>query len=145
MPDAMREPADLIAALLDTDRGFVLIKNHFTIEEVDAYRRDCEQFLLQARTCYTRINSNTRLDYVHPRSHDRVTRTYRIYQYLHNLHPPSTESFLKKGFALRNQLEQGWLDNPQYRAERERLQDYIIVTKYVADTGMLPRHHDYEG
>src|SRR5262249_39159632 len=35
--------------------------------------------------------------------------------------------------------------DPRYRAERERLQDYIIVTKYVADTGMLPRHHDYEG
>src|SRR5262249_47732917 len=109
MLEARTEPADAIAALLDPDRGYVLIKNHFTIAEVDAYRRDCEQFLSRAPKCYTRINSNTRADYVHPRSHDRVTRTYRIYQYLHNSHPPTTESFLHKGFALRNQLEQRWL------------------------------------
>jgi predicted 2-oxoglutarate/Fe(II)-dependent dioxygenase YbiX len=32
-----------------------------------------------------------------------------------------------------------------YRHERARMQDYIIVTYYVENTGMLPKHQDYSG
>ena len=134
-----------VADLLDPGKGYVLVKRYYTIEEVDAYRNDCEKLLARALICHTRINSDTCPDYIHPRSHDGVSRTYRIYQYPHNSHGPATDSFLKKGFTLRNQIEEAWLSDARYRAERARLQDYIIVTKYIANAGMLPRHRDYHG
>lgn len=131
--------------ILDPDKGFVVLRSVFTPEEVDAYREECNKFLETGARRHTRVTCRNLPDYVHPRSHDKTARTYRIYQFLHNQHSPATQSFLDKGFALRNRIEQTWMNDPRYKAERERLMEYIIVTKYVANTGMLKRHKDYEG
>jgi hypothetical protein len=135
----------LAAELSDPAKGYVVIKNYFTDIEVDRYRDECQTFLEVGPVCYTRINSDTVPDYVHPRSHDREVRTYRIYQYLHNRHSASTTAFFNKPFALRNKIEKAWIHDGAYRAERLSFQDYNIVTKYVEDTGYLPRHRDYAG
>src|SRR6187402_2207895 len=118
--------------ILDPDKGFIVLRNVFTPEEVDGYRDECNRFLETGARRHTRVTCPALPDYVHPRSHDKTARTYRIYQFLHNQHSAGTRAFLEKGFALRNRIEQSWMDDPRYRAERERLMEYIIVTKYVA-------------
>ncbi len=134
-----------VADLLDPAKGYVVVKGYFTYAEIDAYRNECEAFLRIGPVRHTRINTDSVRDYVHPRSHDEVERTVRIYQYLHNPHSASTTAFLEKAFALRNRLEQTWMGDPIYRAEKLRNQDYMIVTKYLPNTGCLPRHPDYTG
>ena len=73
-----------IADLLNPDKGYVLIQNYFSDAEIDQYRTECENFLHTGPVVVSRINTDWIPDYVHPRSHDKVGRTYRIYQYLHN-------------------------------------------------------------
>ena len=134
-----------IADLLDPTKGYVLIKSYFSESEIDNYRNECQTFLSTGPVCVERINTDWVPDYVHPRSHDKVGRTYRIYQYLHNKHSEPTTAFFQKALGVRNDIEQTWLDDTRYRAEKETLQDYIIVTKYITDTGYLPPHRDYYG
>ena len=134
-----------IADLLNPDKGYVLIKNYFSDTEIDHYRNECEKFLRTGPVCVSRINTDWIPDYVQPRSHDKVGRTYRIYQYLHNDHSELTAAFFEKALSIRNTLEQTWLDDPHYRSEKETLQNYVIVTKYITDTGYLPPHRDYYG
>ena len=83
-----RAPLDRshVADLLDPAKGYVLVKRHFADDEIDRYREECRAFLEGGSVCHTRVNGDAVEDYVHPRSHDRETRTYRIYQYLHNRH-----------------------------------------------------------
>jgi Oxygenase, catalysing oxidative methylation of damaged DNA len=137
-----------LADLLDPAKGYVLVKGCFTEAEIDHYREECEVFLQEGPVCHAKIMTDTICDYVHPRSHDpldEVTRTYRIYQHLHNRHSASTEAFLAKALALRNAMEETWTDNATYRTERLQLKEYMIVTTYVPNTGYLPRHRDYAG
>jgi hypothetical protein len=134
-----------IADLLNPDKGYVLIRKYFSDEEIDRYRNECENFLETGPVCVSRINTDWIPDYVHPRSHDKVGRTYRIYQYFHNDHSEPTTAFFDKALSIRNTIEQTWLDDPRYRLEKETLQNYIIVTKYITDTGHLPPHRDYYG
>ena len=134
-----------IADLLNPDKGYVLIQNYFSDAEIDQYRTECENFLHTGPVVVSRINTDWIPDYVHPRSHDKVGRTYRIYQYLHNTHSAPTTAFFEKALSIRNTIEETWLDDPHYRSEKETLQDYIIVTKYITDTGHLPPHRDYYG
>ena len=134
-----------IADILNPDKGYVLIQNYFSDAEIDQYRTECENFLHTGPVVVSRINTDWIPDYVHPRSHDKVGRTYRIYQYLHNTHSAPTTAFFEKALSIRNTIEETWLDDPHYRSEKETLQDYIIVTKYITDTGHLPPHRDYYG
>jgi hypothetical protein len=135
----------MISDLLDPDKGYICLRDVYTPEAVEHYRDECARFLASGPRYDVRINTNSIHDYVHSRSHDDVARTYRIYQFLHNRHSPETTRFFEKTFALRKDLEDTWASDPLYRQERERLQDYIIVTHYVENTGMLPRHRDYHG
>lgn len=135
----------LIADLINPEKGYICLRGFFTREEVDHYREECVRFLTSGPQYEIRINTNSMPDYVHPRSHDNVSRTFRIYQFLHNRHSPETTRFFEKGLAIRNELESSWMMDAAYRQERGRMQDYIIVTKYVENTGMLPKHQDYSG
>jgi len=141
----MADDRRFVDDLLDPAKGWVLVRDCFTEEEIDAYRAECEAFLQTGPICHSRINHDSASDYVQPRSHDDVARTVRIYQYLHNRHSPGTRAFFAKALALRNELEATWMDDPTYRAEKLGLQEYMIVTNYLADTGCLPRHRDYAG
>ena len=131
--------------LLAEDRGFYILRDFYTPEEIDAYRSWCEKFLETGPVIQTRINSNRMPDYIHHRSHDRAERTQRIYQYFHNHASDDVGAFLRRARELRDEIESAWLEEPVYRGEKERLQDYMIVTRYTPGTGMLPRHRDYEG
>ena len=135
----------LVADLLNPAKGYVIIKGYFSEVEIDTYRNECQQFLNAGPVCFSRINTPSVPDYVHPRSHDKVGRTYRIYQYPHNKQSNSTAAFFRKALSLRNDLEQTWVHDPIYRVEKETLQDYVVVTKYISETGLLPRHRDYVG
>jgi len=137
--------ASYVAELLNPTKGYVLLKDYFSEAEIDGYRNECQSFLRTGPVCVSRINTDLVRDYVHPRSHDKVGRTYRIYQYLHNEHSERTTEFFNKALGLRDDIEQAWMDNPQYREEKQKLQNYIIVTKYITDTGHLPAHRDYDG
>ncbi len=131
--------------LLDPDFGFFKLDRYLGQDQVDAYRSECARFLETGPVFYARINTDTMCDYVQPRSHDNVDRTIRIYQFFHNQRSSRSDQLLKDAFEFRNEIEEPWLKNDAYRLERDRLQDYIIVTKYHPDSGMLLKHKDYEG
>lgn len=131
--------------LLDDDKGFYVIKNLYTEEEVDAYRRACERFVREGTRIHERIISDRIKDYVHPRSHDQEERTARIYQYFHNHRGDMIGRLFDRAITIRNLLEKGWLGNPVYRSEHEMLFDYVIVTQYYGNKGMLTKHQDYAG
>jgi len=133
-----------IARILRSGGGAV-VGSEFTAEEIVSYREECRQFLERGKCIHTRINSDSIKDYIHPRSHDRETRTYRIYQFLHNHKADRIGRFLGRAIDLRNAIEEAWVGDPTYRAERESLQNYAIVTYYLRDKGMLPKHRDYSG
>jgi hypothetical protein len=50
-----------------------------------------------------------------------------------------------RAIAIRNELENGWLDDPVHRSEKETLFDYVIVTQYYGNKGMLTKQQDYGG
>jgi hypothetical protein len=142
------QPLDLDAIradILADNRGFYVLKGFYSPDEVDAYRRECENFLKSGPVIQTRINSPRMPDYIHHRSHDGAERTQRIYQFFHNHLADGVGRFLRRAVELRDLIEAAWLDNPAYCSERDRLQNYMIVTRYEAGTGMLPRHRDYYG
>lgn len=119
--------------LLDEDKGFWVIKKLYSEEEVDAYRQVCEYFVQHSKRIQERIISDTIEDYVHPRSHDQEERTARIYQHFHNHRGDMVGRFFDRAITIRNELESGWLENPIYRAEKESLFDYAIVTQYYGN------------
>src|SRR6187200_791965 len=131
--------------LLDPDKGFHVCRGFYSPEEVAAYRNACWQFLDHGRTIHKRINSGSMPDYIHPRSHKRRDRTYRIYQFFHNHKDDMMARFFSKAMSLREQIEQPWSADPIYKAERDRLQSYCVVTCYLDNVGLLPRHQDYKG
>jgi hypothetical protein len=131
--------------LLDDDRGFHVIRGLYSAAEVDAYRQACDRVMRHGRRIHERIMSDSVEDYVHPRSHDQEERTARIYQYFHNHRGDEIGRFLDRAVAIRDGIEKGWEDNPVYRAEKKSLFDYVIVTKYIGNKGMLPKHEDYKG
>ena len=135
----------ICAELLDDDKGFLVLKNFYSEVEVEEYRRTCEAFLREGTVIHDRINTDSMIDYVHPRSHDDEARTYRIYQYFHNHRGDAIGRFLDKSHGLRDKIEEAWLADKVYRAEKTALQDYTIITYYLGKTGMLPRHQDYSG
>ena len=131
--------------LVDPRKGFAVFREFWGRAEVEHYRQECERFMQSGTTIFERINTDSTPDYIHPRSHDDQRRTYRIYQFFHNHRSPLTDDLLTRSLALRNRIEEPWTADPIYRAERARLQDYVIVTKYVENTGTLSRHRDYQG
>jgi hypothetical protein len=132
-------------ALVDPDRGYFLVRGLYAAEELGAYRAECESFMRRAPRFHMRLNADWMFDYVHPYSLDVVERNHRLYQYLHNPHSPTASSIFERALALRNRIEEAWTADPAYRRERERQQDYVIVTRYLPGRGELPRHRDYRG
>jgi hypothetical protein len=131
--------------LLNADAGFHVIRGLYSPEEVDSYRKACERFMSSATRIHERVMTDRMPDYVHPRSHDQVERTARIYQYFHNHRGDEIGLWLDRAMSLRNQIESAWLDEPAYLAEKNSLLEYVIVTQYHGNRGMLPRHNDYCG
>lgn len=143
-----RERLDLARArelLVDPERGFIVWRGFWSAAEARRYRGECERFMATGPRIHQRINTDAMPDYIHPRSHDATERTYRIYQFFHNHHSRFTDALLGRSMDIRNAIEEAWTADPVYLAERRRLQDYVIVTKYIEDTGKLPRHNDYQG
>ncbi len=131
--------------LRDDNRGMHVIRGLYSADEVEEYRDYCHRFMKRAPVIYERINTDTMFDYVHPRSHDNVPRTYRIYQFLHNHTDDISARIIERALRIRDEIESAWLDDTIYRAEKEKLQSYVIVTRYMGDVGMLPIHQDYSG
>ncbi len=127
------------------DLGFFVLRNLLSVQNIEKYILECKRFIKTSSICFTRINTDWINDYVHPRSHDQIERTHRIYQYFHNHRSESTDSLLKDLLAFRNKVELPWHNNFDYKNEIGKLQDYIIVTHYTPNAGMLPRHQDYLG
>jgi hypothetical protein len=131
--------------LLDEDLGFHVVRGLYTPREIDSYRQACERFMRESKRIRERITTDTMEDYVHPRSHDQEERTARIYQYFHNHRDDMIGGLLQRAIGIRDAVEAGWMDEPVYRAEKTRLLDYVIVTHYYGNKGMLTRHNDYSG
>jgi hypothetical protein len=144
----MMTQAEIKAArerLCDPDYGFVTIPNMLSLAEADRYREECDAFISTGPVYHARVNTDTMPDYVHPRSHDEMERAWRIYQFLHNKRSAETDEFLRSTLRFRDELESPWTVDPEYLHEKETLQNYVIVTKYAPDAGMLPKHKDYDG
>lgn len=137
--------SDIRKDLQAPDKGYFLIRNFYERIEVQDYLKYCESFLKSGPIIHDRINSDNIKDYVHPRSHDHVNRTSRIYQFLHNHKTGLVARFLNKALDFREEIESIWLSDEVYKSEKEKLQDYAIVTSYNGNHGMLPRHRDYSG
>lgn len=135
---------DMRQRLTDPKCGYVLIRKFLDTDAVISYRDECSRFLANGPRLFTRINSPRFYDYVHPRSHDEVQRTFRIYQYFHNNRSQRTDRMLDKTISLRNKIEEPWLSDASYTQAQSKLQNYVIVTRYLPGTGMLPKHQDYQ-
>lgn len=133
------------AELRDDDLGFCVLRNFYSDWEIDEYRRECERFLHRGKVIHCRITTDSMRDYVHPKSHDDEARTYRIYQFHHNHRDDTIGQFLSRALALRGEIESAWLDDEAYRKEIGALQFHSVVTYYVRQKGMLPKHKDYSG
>lgn len=131
--------------LCSPSKGFYILRNFYTLEQIGNYRQYCEDFLEKGKIMYGRINTDSIYDYIHPRSHDSKVRTFRIYQYFHNHLNDRCSSFWESAISLRNDIEEIWTEDEIYRSEKEILQDYVIVTSYRENVGMLPKHNDYRG
>jgi hypothetical protein len=143
-------PADSLVdrareALADPDRGYFVVRALYSRDELLAYRDECTTSMKRAPRVHARLNTDWMPDYVHPRSHDAVARTYRLYQYLHNARSPVTTRVFDRTLAIRNAIEETWMADPVYRAEHEAQQDHVVVTRYVPGTGRLLPHRDYSG
>jgi len=142
------------AELTDRTVGFVLLPGFLSAEEADCYRSACERFLKTGRRIHARINRPDMFDYVHPRmvlSDGRITKgvgrnrdanTLRIYQFLHNRHPPETRAIFDRVLGLRDRIESHWTHDTAYREVRDQLFDYVQVTRYLEDSRGLPKHQD---
>lgn len=131
--------------LVDPDKGFYVIRSLYSADEVNQYLNYCEEFIYTGPKIHTRINTDNMFDYVHPRSHDEIDRTFRIYQFFHNHESGFVSKFLYKAIELRKRIESQWAYDKKYELERMKLQNYTIVTSYKDNYGMLPRHKDYDG
>ena len=124
--------------------GYFIFKNLFKKEDIIAFRNSIENSILLSPNYNFRINNNTVKDYSHKRSHDDVNRTLRYYMYFHNRKYWSQEIFsiIDKCIKIRNEIEKKWDDTPDYFNLKKKLQDYIIVTRYLPNVGMLKYHRD---
>lgn len=132
-------------ALADPARGYFVLRNLYSKEELATYRAECAAAMDRAPRVHARLNTEWMPDYVHPRSHDEVERTYRLYQYLHNARSDTTSQLFERTLHIRNAIEERWMADPVYRQEHEIQQDHVVVTRYVAGTGKLLPHRDYTG
>ncbi|WP_437975750.1 hypothetical protein WMF11_49375 [Sorangium sp. So ce295] len=112
-----------------------MIRGLFSAKETDQYRENCEQFMTDARRIRARIITKSMRDYVHPRSHDHLERTARIYQYFHNHQDDFIGRLLGRAITIRDEIESAWLSDPIYRNEKGTLHDYVIVTQYYSNRG----------
>ena len=132
-------------ALADPARGYFVLRNLYSKEEISTYRAECAAAMARAPRVHARLNTDWMPDYVHPRSHDEVERTYRLYQYLHNTRSDTTARLFERTLSIRNAIEETWMADSVYRQEHTVQQDHVVVTRYVAGTGQLPPHRDYSG
>jgi hypothetical protein len=143
--------------ILSPKKGYVLIRQMFNTSLIDYYREECERFLTNGRKIYARINQKNIFDYVHPRMPEAdgtiippedpkfKPSSYRIYQYFHNSHSNTVQEIFDRTLTLRNSIERTWIHEEKYSKEIDRLQSYVIVTKYVDYSSGLPKHRDYHG
>ena len=129
-------------ALLDPQKGYIVVKGLYSNEEVQAYRRHCEELATCLPRLDKRINTSNSRDYIHYRSHDRFHRTRRIYQFHHNHIDDYEGRFFHRALAFREGIESGWDHCKAYRRKRETLLNFSIATHYQPGFGRLARHKD---
>ena len=125
--------------------GYFVLKNFFKKEEVISFRNSIEKSISLSPNHNYRINNNKVKDYSHKRSHDTINRTLRYYMFFHNKKYWSHEvsSLINKSIEIRNEIEKKWDDSLDHINLKKKLQDYIIVTKYLPNVGMLKYHRDF--
>ena len=125
--------------------GYFVLKNFFEKEEVIAFRNSIEKSIPLSPNYNYRINNNKVKDYSHKRSHDNIDRTLRYYMFFHNKKNWRREIFslIDKSIEIRNEIEKKWDESLDYINLKKKLQDYIIVTKYLPNVGMLKYHRDF--
>ena len=125
--------------------GYYHLKNIFDENEINVLRKEIEKSIDVSPEYSTRINSDNIEDYHQYRSHDNIKRTLRYYMFFHNQDKwnETVKKILLKSLNLRNNIEEEWIDNFEYNDIKKKLQDYIIVTKYCIDSGLLKYHRDF--
>ena len=125
--------------------GYFVLKNFFKKEEVVAFRNSIEKSIQLSPNYNYRINNDKVKDYSHKRSHDSIDRTLRYYMFFHNKKNWRREIFslIDKSIEIRNEIEKKWDGSLDYINLKKKLQDYIIVTKYLPNVGMLKYHRDF--
>ena len=134
--------------ILDPGKGYILVRGFLDSGQADQYRQECDDFLqtgmrLRKWPGYgrDRINRDDMADYVYPSENKS---NWRIFQFLHNVHPPTTQTLYSKALALRNAIEEHWLQDRDYCRIRASMGEYIHVIRYVEGKG-IGRHRDFRG
>tara|TARA_B100000700_G_scaffold318721_1_gene412481 strand:- start:530 stop:1285 length:756 start_codon:yes stop_codon:yes gene_type:complete len=127
------------------NKGYYVINNLFSINEIETFRENISHEIKQSSKFNYRINSHNIEDYSHMRSHDSIERTIRYYMFFHNSKKwnANVKNIINTSIDLRNQIEFEWNSDFEYSKIKKNLQDYIIVTQYFSDTGMLKYHRDF--
>lgn len=125
--------------------GYFVYKNLFNENEVLDFRSGIEKSILNSPNYNFRINNSKVKDYSHKRSHDEINRTLRYYMFFHNKNNwnENVLSFINKSINIRNEIEKKWDNSLEYINIKKKLQDYIIVTRYLPNVGMLKYHRDF--
>ncbi len=127
------------------NKGYYVIRNFFKKDEILLFRKNIEKAILTSPNFNYRINNNKVKDYSHNRSHDTINRTLRYYMFFHNEKSwnHKVSFIINKSINIRNEIEKKWDDSIDYINLKKKLQDYIIVTKYLSNVGMLKYHRDF--
>ena len=144
---------DCLQDLVNHERGFFLVKGFLTFEQVDTYRTECESLFhtvprVAKRPGYgeEKVNRDDMFDYVNPKLNKNGQVAYwRLFQFIHNPHSAETEKIFKKSLQIRNQIEEHWLHDREYKKTRESLGEYIQVINQIEDGSGLVKHTDYQG
>jgi|TARA_Y100000389_G_scaffold168042_1_gene173516 hypothetical protein len=125
--------------------GYFVLKNFFKKDEVILFRNIVEKSIEVSPKYNFRINNNNVKDYSHKRSHDEMDRTLRYYMFFHNAKywSPEISFIINKSIKIRNEIERKWDESLTYINLKKKLQDYMIVTKYLPNLGMLKYHRDF--
>jgi len=148
-----REIDRYAADLLAPNKGYVVVRHTVHPNIIDAYREECRRFLRTGKLIHKRMNRRDLPDYIHPRTvlpdgtdvFSWQPSTLRIYQFLHNRHSKEAVRIFAALMSLRDRIEECWLHDALYKEQKQRLYDYVQVTRFVERRGGLPKHRDHSG
>jgi len=134
--------------IMNPGKGYILIRGFLEQDQADQYRQECDDFLQYGKRIRKwpgygrdRINRDDMVDYVYPSENGS---NLRIFQFSHNTHRPATQALYSRALALRNAIEEHWLQDSDYCRIRASMGEYIHVIRYVEGKG-IGRHSDFRG